>query len=313
MHPLTLKLQSSPSSRSSQSSLFMPIKTTFTLLLAALLAACAGPRPRPVVKIALAAPFEGRLRQVGYDAFPALRLAIRAAIEASKSSPGPNVTFIAYNDNGDALQAEQVARDIAIDPEVVAVIGHWLPATTLVAVHVYTEAGLPLLAPGIPASVLPQDAHVFRMGPTLDSPRETVHSATCEALAAHISGSSPGPTPKPVANGGAGGGADAGLGFGVCRSDAPPLAELPDAASSLHGFTDLTLGTPPAPRSAVAFDAANVIIAAIHQAASSGDGVVTRSGVTSALQHVSHRGLLGTISFDPSGVWAGAPLWIYPN
>lgn len=133
------------------------------LLLALCLSTASCAAPRPTVKIALVAPFEGRLRQIGYDAFPAMRLAVREAIETGGFN-GYNVTFIAYNDNGDPEMAKRVAQNVALDPEVVAVIGHFVPSTTLAALNVYTQAGLPALTPGIPTGQAPEDPLVFRMG-----------------------------------------------------------------------------------------------------------------------------------------------------
>jgi ABC-type branched-subunit amino acid transport system substrate-binding protein len=253
-------------------------------LLLVVLSACAA--PKRVVKIALVAPFEGRLRQVGYDTFAAMRLAIRDEITTGGAN-NVMVSFVAYNDNGDPATAQQVARNIALDPDVVAVIGHWVPTTTLAALRVYTEANLPLLVPGIPANVLPHDKWVFRMGPARQNQTSNVNTETCEggSFAIHHSA------------------------FGTCLLDAPPVAELPNAATALAGFSDITLGTPPAPRSIVAFDATNVVIAAIR--ADAADGAVTRAGVADALRHVKHTGLLGTITFDAVGMWPDARLWVY--
>jgi ABC-type branched-subunit amino acid transport system substrate-binding protein len=150
-----------------------------------------------VYKIALVGPFEGRLRRVGYDAFPAMRVAIRDQIRGGGVG-GAYATFIAYNDDGDPASAVRIARDVANDPEVVAVIGHLVPSTTLAALSVYTEAGVPVLAPMIPPDALPQDPLVFRMGPaTLDDVPALADSAEARrALAefAEISlGASPGP------------------------------------------------------------------------------------------------------------------------
>ncbi len=236
-----------------------------------------------MVKIALVAPFEGRLRQVGYDAFPALRLAVRQAIEQNNTNV--SISFVAYNDNGDPAMAERVARNVAIDPNVVAVIGHWVPTTTLAALHVYTEAGLPILVPGFPADALPQDALIFRMGPTRENKKLEVRSEKCGSSALFTSY------------------------FFLCTSDAPPVADIPGAAKALQGFTDITLGTPPAPRSMVAFDATNVVIAAIRLDAA--DGTVTRAGVAEAIRRAIHRGLLGEIKFDQTGIWESAPLWVF--
>jgi ABC-type branched-subunit amino acid transport system substrate-binding protein len=130
--------------------------------------------PSPTYKVALVGPFEGRLRQIGYAAFLALRVAIRDRARAGGVG-GANVTFIAYNDDGDPAVAARVARNVAADPEVLAVIGHLVPSTTLAALDVYTQAGLPVLAAQSPPAALPQDPLVFRIGPaTLDGAQALV-------------------------------------------------------------------------------------------------------------------------------------------
>ncbi len=95
-------------------------------------------------KIALVAPFEGRQRQIGYDAFPALRMAVREQIETQRHSLF-QITFIAYNDNADPSFATKVAGNVAIDPDTLVVIGHLLSATTQAAQPTYNKAGLPVL------------------------------------------------------------------------------------------------------------------------------------------------------------------------
>ena len=118
-----------------------------------LLTACAS--VKPVVKIALVAPFEGRERAVGYDAIYAARLAVRQAnaaggIGGSNGRGGYRVTLVALDDRGDPELAAQSAASLVVDPQVVAVVGHALPATTAAAAEVYANAGLPLLPTGAP-------------------------------------------------------------------------------------------------------------------------------------------------------------------
>ncbi|BCX04146.1 MAG: hypothetical protein KatS3mg053_2084 [Candidatus Roseilinea sp.] len=260
------------------------------LLLASILVvltACAA--PRPVVKIALVAPFEGRLRQVGYAAFPALRLAIRDRI-ATGGAGSVHVTFIAYNDDGDPATAARIARNVALDPEVVGVIGHLVPSTTLAALPVYTQAGLPVLAPSVPANVLPRDPLVFRMGPAAPSRNRQTSNVPCAALDPSWAA-----TDWP---------------FGECVADAPPVSELPGAQQALAAFTELSLGPLPGPRSIVAYDATNVLLDAIALDAQV-RGMPTRAGVADALRRVSHDGLLGRITLDRDNTWADAPMWVY--
>ncbi|MCS6848118.1 MAG: ABC transporter substrate-binding protein [Anaerolineae bacterium] len=257
------------------------------IALCILLTACGA--PRPVVKIALVAPFEGRLRQVGYEAFPAMRLAIRERIAAGGAG-GVHVTFIAYNDDGDPATAARIARNVTLDPEVVAVIGHLVPSTTLAALPVYTQAGLPVLAPSVPANALPRDPLVFRMGPAAPSRNLQTSNAPCATL-----------DPSWAATG---------WPFGACIADAPPVGELPAAQQALAAFTELSLGPPPGPRSIVAYDATNVLLDAIALDAQV-RSLPTRAGVADALRRVRHNGLLGQITFDRDNAWADAPAWVY--
>jgi len=115
---------------------------------ALLLTACTTVKlTRPVVKIGLVAPFEGRYRYVGYDAIYAARLALREA-NAAGGVGGYNVTLVAYDDHGTVSGALTAACNLAQDPDVVAVIGHFRDETTGAARTVYDEAGLPLVVAG---------------------------------------------------------------------------------------------------------------------------------------------------------------------
>jgi ABC-type branched-subunit amino acid transport system substrate-binding protein len=109
-----------------------------------LLAACAA--PRPTLKIALVAPFEGRQRQVGYDAFPSMRMALREANAAGGLSNRFFIEFVAYNDNGEPGFAARVAHNVSQDKSVLVVLGHLRQNTTDAALPVYAKAGLPVLA-----------------------------------------------------------------------------------------------------------------------------------------------------------------------
>ena len=127
---------------------------------------------RPVVKFGLVAPFEGRYRPVGYDAIYAARLAVRER-NAAGGVGGYRVELVAYDDGGDAPAAIERARQLALDPQVVAVIGHYRVETTRAAWDVYAREALPLIAPVIPADALPDSPcagcsfpAAFRTGPS---------------------------------------------------------------------------------------------------------------------------------------------------
>lgn len=103
----------------------------------------------PVLKVGLVAPFEGEYRAVGYDVIYSARLAVRQINQAGGIG-GYRVALVALDDAADPELARQTARALAIDPAVVAVLGHWRPQTTAVAVPIYDQAGLPLIPMGDP-------------------------------------------------------------------------------------------------------------------------------------------------------------------
>jgi ABC-type branched-subunit amino acid transport system substrate-binding protein len=100
-----------------------------------------------VVKVGLVAPFEGRDRDVGYDAIYAARLAIREAAAATAGNE-TRVLLVALDDGGDPQLAREAAASLATDPDVMVVVGHWLPETTAAAAGTYQQAGLPLISLG---------------------------------------------------------------------------------------------------------------------------------------------------------------------
>ncbi|MGC8947005.1 MAG: ABC transporter substrate-binding protein [Anaerolineae bacterium] len=145
----------------------------WTLCLFLCLTACRVPgATRPTVKIGLVAPFEGRYRYVGYGLFAAVRLALREANAAGGvGSPAYSVELVAYDDSADPEMARQQAEKLAVDPEVVAVIGHFREETTRAALPVYAREGLSLLAPAVLDPALtagPGFVPVVRIGPDAD-------------------------------------------------------------------------------------------------------------------------------------------------
>jgi hypothetical protein len=112
----------------------------------------------PVVKLGLLAPFEGRYRAVGYHLLPAARLAVsEAALTDVK------LEWVILDTHGDPAQAVQRARELAVDPAVVAVIGPVLPESVAAVRPVLDGAGLPFWP------LLPEDVPVLAEQPLLSS------------------------------------------------------------------------------------------------------------------------------------------------
>lgn len=126
-----------------------PLRLLGLILVGLILTACdlMPQRSDPVVKIGLVAPFEGRYRDLGYDVIYSARLAIREANLAS--GPGQTKTLlVAVDDFGDPEIARESAKAMTLDPDVMAVIGHWLPGTTAAARPVYEASGLAFIEAG---------------------------------------------------------------------------------------------------------------------------------------------------------------------
>jgi ABC-type branched-subunit amino acid transport system substrate-binding protein len=134
--------------RSEKHGLQRVLRFTLCLLLVILLSACTLLRiTRPAIKVGLVGPFEGQYRYVGYDAIYAARLALREA-NASGGVGGYTVQLVAYDDRGTVAGARTAARNLALDSDVVAVVGHFRGETTAAAQVLYGEAGLPLVSAG---------------------------------------------------------------------------------------------------------------------------------------------------------------------
>lgn len=237
-------------------------------LLALFLTACAV--TRPTIKIGLVAPFEGRDRAVGYDVIWAVRLAVREANEQALV-PGYGLELVALDDMGDEQRAREQAGKLAADPQVVAVLGHWLQTTTTAASEDYATAGLPLLAaggaePNVAAGRLPlwnADDCLLRAA-----------QGCIEDWA----------------------GRQSDLMAGVCALAPLALDEI-DTRFVEH-YKSLA-GAAPGPATVSAYDGARALIAALAQAAR--DGAPTRASVAAALPHVTLEGIGGTVSWQPDG------------
>ncbi|MBI3286794.1 MAG: branched-chain amino acid ABC transporter substrate-binding protein [Chloroflexi bacterium] len=136
----------------------------FASILSMVLSACLFRVTPPMVKIGLVAPFEGLYRAIGYDALFAVRLALRERNQAGGVA-GYRVDLVALDDSAEPQQAQEQARELALDPQVMGVIGHLRDETTLAAAPVYHEQGLPLIALGAPSLVLDgnDQTTVFRL------------------------------------------------------------------------------------------------------------------------------------------------------
>ncbi len=100
---------------------------------------CAVVRTEATTRIALLAPFEGRYREIGYEALYAARLALQ-------DSGRSDIDLLPIDDGGTPASAADRARALAQDPQITAVIAMGFAATetdTLAALN-----GLPAVVVG---------------------------------------------------------------------------------------------------------------------------------------------------------------------
>ena len=119
----------------------------------------------PLVKIGLVAPFEGRLGARGYEVLFAVRLAVRQWNKAGGAG-GYRVELVALDDSSDPSAVAQQVRELAVDRDVLGVVGHFAEETTLAAAPEYAVQGLALVAPGVGAEGITAAGGVVRLGPS---------------------------------------------------------------------------------------------------------------------------------------------------
>jgi len=114
------------------------------LLFAALLSSSACRTVKPVLKIGLVAPFEGRNRMTGYDVLYSARLAVRE-INESGGIDGYRIALVALDDSGDTESAIAAANTLAQDDAIIVAVGHWMEHTTQEVAAQYQANGVPFI------------------------------------------------------------------------------------------------------------------------------------------------------------------------
>ena len=117
------------------------------LPLVLVLASCIPPSAPPTFKLGLVAPFSGREAALGYNMLFAAKLAVKEWNERGGVA-GHYVELVAQDDRDEAEMGALQARKLALDLQVIGVIGHPAAVSARAAVPVYRQAGLPVLLVG---------------------------------------------------------------------------------------------------------------------------------------------------------------------
>lgn len=138
------------------------------LMALALLPACSA--SRPILKVGLSAPFTGWDEQVGYSVIHAVRLALRESYQRGGAG-GYMLELVALDDKNDPAEAAQQARELAIDPDVLAAMGGLDNEAALAAAPGYDKAGMAFVTIGATAHALTDGGSrtAFRLAPRDES------------------------------------------------------------------------------------------------------------------------------------------------
>ena len=153
-------------------------------ILILLLTSCIPPSAPSTVKVGLVAPFSGRDAALGYNMLVAARLGIKEWNERGGVG-GYYLELVAQDDRNDPEMGALQARKMALDPQMLGVIGHPSAESALAAGPVYRQAGLPavLVGPALREEDL-GGPPIFLLGPTAQGmAREVIRLA--EAMGAH--------------------------------------------------------------------------------------------------------------------------------
>jgi hypothetical protein len=255
---------------------------TLALFCLLLCAACDGARPPALTRIALLAPFEGRYREVGYNALYAARLAFQ-------DGDGSHIELLAVDDGGDSAHAVDRARALASDPlvKVVVALGY---ATTDPATQ-RTYGHLPVLVVG-DWDAQPETNTVFILSHPQVSQSITIPARIGVTDAARL--------PAPFTGGDV-------LALEQFRKLRPDLsgiaivssASLPDATFRERYRSSAEFAPEPGLLATLTYDAVRMALIASQT-----------NNPHETLTTMHYAGLNGTIRFE-KGYWADAPVYRY--
>jgi hypothetical protein len=257
-------------------------KTRGLILLLIGLCGCGTQRPPEISRIVLLAPFEGRYREVGYDAYYATRLAI-------SDSGNSSTELLAVDDGGSVDSAVERAKALVKDPLVKAVI-----ALGYAAADEETQmasGNLPVLIVGQWGSK-PASSHIFML------------ASAQAAKSLTISGVIPITDTATLAVPLIGNEVFALKQFGQLRPNTDEIkiassSTLPDEAFRERFLKSGLFVPEPGLLATLTYDAANIALEAMQH-----------TDAQKALESTSYTGINGIIRFD-GGYWVNAPVHYY--
>jgi hypothetical protein len=262
-----------------------PVRRLFdAAALALFLCGCAVAGAPPVHRIALLAPFEGRYREVGYDALYAGRLAFTDA-------GASQYEFLPLDDGGTSERAADRARAVALDRSITAAVVLGYSAADEQALAAFDD--LPVLVVGNWIAAAPGERVYIFSNPAINAqltapPTISVNDAA--RLSAPVTGGEVFALP----------------GFAELReslSDVTVLSSgsLPDADFEERYRSSDPFAPPPGLLATLTYDAVRFLLQTNQ---------TDRESVSRAISDMAYEGLSGTILFE-NGYWQDAPIHAY--
>ncbi|MGI6567771.1 MAG: branched-chain amino acid ABC transporter substrate-binding protein [Limnochordia bacterium] len=126
------------------------VSVTLCGILAALLVLLVGTaalsaKPLPPIKIGAAGPYTGDVSKIGLDGLNAIKMAVEEA-NAAGGINGRMIEIVEADDAADPAKAIIVAEMLAMDRNVIGVVGPMNSATAQAALPTYQRAGLPIIS-----------------------------------------------------------------------------------------------------------------------------------------------------------------------
>jgi ABC-type branched-subunit amino acid transport system substrate-binding protein len=271
----------------SVSSVSLWFKFLFMSIFTFMMSACAVVRDEPIVRIALLAPFEGRYREIGYNALYSARLAMQDAGVTS-------VELLPIDDGGMAESAADRAQALSSDPLIKIAIVLGYAATDVRTQQAFGD--IPVLVVGH-WGALPQTESIFMLSSCeLDEfittpPRIEVTDAAI--LDAPIIGDEILALQQ-----------FAKLRESLDRITVVSSASLPDKDFAERYRQGDQFAPKPGLLASLTYDATDMAIQAIT------DVNKTRAGIQRSLGSGTYTGLNGSIAFE-NGCWRDAPIYQY--
>jgi len=106
-----------------------------------------GAKKQGVIKIGCVGPITGDQASLGLDQLRALQIAVDEANAQGEIIPGYRLEIVSLDDQHNPSQAVAMAKRLASDPQVVAVVGHVNSSCSLAAGPIYQNARLTQISP----------------------------------------------------------------------------------------------------------------------------------------------------------------------